>query len=94
MKKIFYIAMFILALIELNAHGACLVEQLRLQKTCTGGAAPIKDLSDEKKNENLNRETLGQMLDIPTMAVPMQSRNGYPMVNPAQNCMFGICLPK
>jgi len=29
MKKIFYIALFVLAIMELHAHGACLIDKLK-----------------------------------------------------------------
>lgn len=64
MKKILYVALFILGLIELNAHGACLVDQLKLQKTCTGGAAPLTQ-SPEAKETYQSQETIKNIYEAP-----------------------------
>ncbi len=95
MKKILFIALFVLAIIELNAHGACLVEQLKLQKSCTGGAAPVPDLSNERYNGTSTKEILRDMYQPSSISTPRQyNKSGFPMINPSVNCMYGICLPK
>ena len=96
MKKILYIALFVLALIELNAHGACLINQLKMQKNCTGGAAPIPEIdkSQIKPEDTVDRQKLEKSYQIPTISTPRQFNNSFPMINPAMNCMYGICIPK
>lgn len=96
MKKILFIALFVLAVIELNAHGACLVEQLKLQKSCTGGAAPIPDNEEnEYYKYSSTKEILKDMYQIPSISTPRSySSDGFPIINPAANCMFGVCNPR
>lgn len=93
MKKILILAALIFAAIELNAHGACLIENLKIKSTCTGGASDIT-IPDELKPEQgySSKKELEKMYQIPTMAVPNNLRDNFPMLN--QNCMFGACFLK
>ena len=93
MKKILFIAAFLLAIIELNSHGACLIENLKIKSECTGAASPVNLPDDLKKNyEQSYQKELENMYQIPTMALPESYKNDFPMLN--QNCMFGTCFPK
>ena len=95
MKKILYIALFILGIMELNAHGACLVDKLKQQKQCTGGAAPVQNLSESASLKSSDREALEKMYQTPAVSTPKQyDSNGFPIINPSAGCLFGICLPK
>ncbi len=93
MKKILFLAGFILLIIELNAHGACLIENLKVKSTCTGGASAIKIPKELKNDKDFSsKKELENMYQIPTMATPYSYQNNFPMLN--QNCMYGACFPK
>lgn len=94
MKKILLFGGLILLLVELQTHGACLVEKLQQKETCTGAAAGIDNSANQNsyqyRNES-NYNQLKKMYQIPTMSVPFNYSNGFPALN--QNCMFGACFP-
>ena len=94
MKKFIIFSLIALVVTALHANGACLLQDLKKEQNCTGGASGI-----EKKKKKVNRqnnfetkEELQKMYQIPTMATPMQYKFGFPVLN--QNCMFGMCFPK
>ena len=93
MKKTLLLAALVLAVIELNAYGACLIENLKMKSECTGGASPInpKQENPQQKEQSYKKE-LENMYQIPTMALPNSYKNNFPMLN--QNCVFGNCFPK
>lgn len=93
MKKILLLAVLVLAIIELNAHGACLIENLKMKTQCTGGASAINPPAETQvqKEESFKKES-ENMYQIPTMALPDSYKNNFPMLN--QNCMYGTCFPK
>lgn len=93
MKKILFLLILVLVLFELNAHGACLIENLKIKSTCTGGASDIRNPEEPKQNnDNFDRKDLENIYQIPTMALPESYKNDFPMLN--QNCMYGACFPK
>ena len=93
MKKILFFAALIFILVELNAHGAYLIENLKIKSTCTGGASGINS-SENKPDESTyqDKKDLEKYYQIPTMSFPDVNKNNFPMLN--QNCMFGLCIPK
>lgn len=93
MKKILLLAVLILVIIELNAHGACLIENLKIKSECTGGASAINPPQENsQQKEQSYKKELENMYQIPAMALPSSYKNNFPMLN--QNCMFGNCFPK
>lgn len=92
MKKFIILSLFVFFIIALHANGACLLQDLKNKNTCTGGAANINPDEIELNNENVQKQELKKMYQIPTMALPKQFGNdGFPALN--QNCMFGACFP-
>ena len=92
MKKILFIAALLLAVVELNAHGACLIENLKMKSECTGGASSVKIPQQDEEKENARKKEIENMYSVPTMAVPYSYKDNFPMLN--QNCMFGACFPR
>ena len=92
MKKILFIAALLLAVVELNAHGACLIENLKMKSECTGGASFVKIPQQDEEKENARKKEIENMYQIPAMAVPYSYKDNFPMLN--QNCMFGACFPR
>ena len=92
MKKILLLTALVLAVIELNVHGACLIENLKIRSECTGGASPVKIPQETQQDNQKIDKNLENMYQIPTMALPDSYKNNFPMLN--QNCMFGTCFPK
>lgn len=93
MKKILLFSGLILLIIGLNAHGACLIKNLKLEQSCTGGASNLDSSIDiDSAKEKNDKSELKKEYQIPTMSVPTQYKNGFPILN--QNCMPGGCLPK
>ena len=96
MKKILLLGGLILLLVELQAHGACLVENLKKQEACTGGASGIDNSTNQNSlqfKDQTNYKELEKMYQIPTISTPTQMHNNFPMLNPTTNCMFGMCQP-
>lgn len=94
MKKILLFGALALIIIELQAHGACLIENIKNKNACTGAASPVNNSPDiSKPSESYNNE-LKQMYQIPTVSTPNTYRNNFPILNPTTNCMFGTCIPK
>lgn len=91
MKKILFLIALLFVIIELNAHGACLIENLKIKSTCSGGAAPIK-IPENQDKENTDYKELQKMYQVPTMSLPNSYKNNFPMLN--QNCTLGTCFPK
>lgn len=100
MKKILLFGLLGLVIIGLQAHGACLIENIKTKEACTGGASGINNspsaiLEDEYSNSDVSdKKYLEDMYQIPTIAVPSSMRNGFPILNPAANCMYGMCQPR
>ena len=94
MKKILLFSVLALITIGLQAHGACLIENLKLKKDAVcGGAAPVKKSQQIlNPNQTDSKQDLREMYQIPTMSTPATTKDGFPMLN--QNCMFGACFPK
>ena len=92
MKKILFLAALVLAVIELNVHGACLIDNLKIKSECTGGASPVKNPQETEPDNKKFDKNLENMYQIPTMALPDSYKNNFPMLN--QNCTFGACFPK
>ncbi len=92
MKKFIILGLIALVVAALHANGECLLKDLQKKQTCTGGASQIPDTDNTKQLSEAQKDTLKQMYQIPTMAVPMQYKFGFPALN--QNCMFGACFPK
>ena len=92
MKKFIILSLVALIVTALHANGACLLKDLQREQNCTGGASQIPDNDKSEQLNETEKDTLKQMYQIPTMAVPMQYKFGFPALN--QNCMFGACFPK
>lgn len=92
MKKIIIFGLIALVITALHANGACLLKDIQKEQNCTGGASQIPENDKTNDNELFNKETLKKMYQIPTMALPVPYKFGFPIMN--QNCMFGGCLPK
>lgn len=92
MKKIIILSLIALVITALHANGACLLKDLKKEQHCTGGASQIPNTKTSEQLNEIQKDTLKQMYQIPTMSVPMQYKFGFPALN--QNCMFGACFPK
>lgn len=92
MKKILFIVALLFTLVELNAHGACLIENLKIKSTCTGGASKIEPEEKIQPADETDKKELQKYYQPPTMSYPDIYKNNFPMLN--QNCMFGTCFPK
>ena len=94
MKKFMIFSLIALVVTALHANGACLLQDLKKEQKCTGGASGIEP-SNQKINRQNNFETkeeLQKMYQIPTMSYPVPFKFGFPALN--QTCMFGACFPK
>ena len=98
MKKILFLGILGLIVIGLNAHGACVLENMRYKEACTGGASGINNTPQNPNfrllNEESERKHLESMYQIPTISAPSSMKNGFPILNPSANCMFGMCQPR
>ena len=98
MKKILLFGILGLIIIGLNAHGACVIENMKYKEACTGGASGINNSPNSAETDDIDstsdRKQLENMYKIPTLSVPSSQRNGFPILNPAANCMFGMCQPR
>lgn len=93
MKKILLLLGLLLVAMSLNAHGECLLKNLKLEKSCTGGASGIDNqINSEEQNQEIDKKKLEKEYQIPTMSVPQNSKFGFPMLN--QNCINGVCFAK
>ncbi len=96
MKKILFFGLFVLVIAALNAHASCLLENIQRKQSCTGAASPVEDAAPEKADiidNKSNVEHLKQMYAIPSISAPTYYKNGFPILNPSTNCMYGNCLP-
>lgn len=95
MKKISVVFILLLST-SLCAYSACLIEKLEKNKTCTGAAVNINDIEENElyKKQQSDKEELQRMYQIPTMSLPSSLNNGFPILNPSVNCMFGVCTPR
>ncbi len=95
MKKISVLVIVLLAT-SLCSHSACLIENLEKNRSCTGAAVNINNIEqdEEYKKQQSDKEELQRMYQIPTMALPSPLNNGFPILNPSVNCMFGVCTPR
>ncbi len=98
MKKILILSVLIFLSAAQIAHSACLLEDLKKNESCTGGAAGIGVntsnealLPDQTQND---RQDLIRIYQIPTLSYPLSIKNGFPVLNPAANCAFGMCQPR
>lgn len=94
MKKFIILSLVALVVTALHANGACLLQDLKKEQNCTGGASGIEPSEQNIKQENNfeTKEELQKMYQIPTMSYPVPFKFGFPALN--QNCMFGACFPK
>lgn len=94
MKKILLLLGLLLLFVELQSHGACLLENMQKQNACTGGASNIGNQNNIKQTENNDTyyDEIKNMYQIPTISTPTSFRNNFPMLN--QNCTFGMCFPR
>ena len=94
MKKFIIFSLIALVVTALHANGACLLQDLKKEQNCTGGASEIQPPDQNIKQENNfeTKEELQKMYQIPPMSVPVPFKFGFPALN--QNCMFGACFPK
>lgn len=90
MKKIFILLLFALIITALHSHGACLLKDIKKQNTCSGAAAPVTP--ENEINSQSDKQELQKMYQIPTMAIPKNYNNDFPVLN--QNCtLYGGCFP-
>ncbi len=96
MKKILILLAFVLYSTTLNSYSACLLENLKQEKSCTGAAAPVNigNKTETTEQQQSNREDLIKIYQIPTLSYPLSIKNGFPILNPAANCAFGMCQPR
>lgn len=92
MKKFIILSLIAFVITTLHANGACLLKDIQKEQNCTGGASQIPDTDTQEQSDQIQKDTLKQMYQIPTMSVPMQYKFGFPALN--QNCMYGACFPK
>lgn len=99
MKKILLFGVLGLVIIGLHAHGACVLENIKNKEACTGGAsgldnrAQISDLNAINE-KSMDKQNLENTYQIPNLSIPSSRKNGFPILNPSSNCMFGMCQPK
>ena len=93
MKKILLLSGLVLLVIGLHAHGACLLKNIEKEANCTGAAAPIKDKYNNK-DSTIDYEKLEENYSIPSISSPNSKHNGFPILNPNQGCIYGLCQPK
>ena len=100
MKKIFTLFVLFSFGISLSAYGACPLDKLKTDSVCTGAASSLgvgvntTDTNNTLEQEQSNREDLIRIYQIPTISSPSSFRNGFPILNPAANCAFGMCQPR
>ncbi len=93
MKKFIIFSLIALIITALHANGACLMKDLKKKSTCSGAAAPINTQEDNSMNYfQSDKEQLQNMYQVPTMALPKNYNNNFPVLN--QNCtLYGGCFP-
>ena len=100
MKKIFTLFVLFSLGFSLSVYGACPLDKLKTDSVCTGGASKIGGAAGLNaadtitEQEQSNREDLIRMYQIPTISSPSSFKNGFPILNPAANCAFGMCQPR
>ena len=95
MKKILILSAIAFYTLNVSSYGACKINNLQTDNICTGGASGI-NIQDNGTSKQIqsNKEDLIRMYQIPTLSLPSSMKNGFPILNPAANCAFGMCQPK